>query len=80
MPIPHKDAPSADELYAPVEWRTAGDFEDILYEKAHYRLPLGLTAGDYVDINAAGAYTATYSSVGFNGFSPLSVICVGENS
>ncbi len=34
MPIPHKDAPSADELYAPVEWRTAGDFEDILYEKA----------------------------------------------
>jgi naphthoate synthase len=34
VPIPHKDAPSADELYAPVEWRTAGDFEDILYEKA----------------------------------------------
>ncbi len=34
MPIPHKDAPSADELYAPVEWRTAADFEDILYEKA----------------------------------------------
>jgi naphthoate synthase len=34
VPIPHKDAPSAEELYAPVEWRTAGDFEDILYEKA----------------------------------------------
>jgi naphthoate synthase len=34
VPIPHKDAPSAKELYAPVEWRTAGDFEDILYEKA----------------------------------------------
>ena len=33
MPIPHKDAPSAEELYAPIEWRAAGDFEDILYEK-----------------------------------------------
>jgi ornithine decarboxylase len=56
------------------------DSVDILYERADYQLPLGLTTGDYVDINAAGAYTATYSSVGFNGFSPLSVICVGENS
>jgi naphthoate synthase len=34
VPIPHKDAPSADELYAPVEWRTAAEFDDILYEKA----------------------------------------------
>jgi naphthoate synthase len=34
VPIPHKDAPPADELYAPVEWRTAAEFEDILYEKA----------------------------------------------
>ncbi len=34
MPIPHKDAPSSDELYAPIEWRAAAEFEDILYEKA----------------------------------------------
>jgi naphthoate synthase len=34
VPIPHKDAPSKDELYAPVEWRPAADFDDILYEKA----------------------------------------------
>ena len=34
MPIPHKDAPSADELYAPVEWRPAAEFDDILYERA----------------------------------------------
>ncbi len=33
MPIPHKDAPSKEELYAPIEWRAAGEFEDILYEK-----------------------------------------------
>jgi naphthoate synthase len=34
VPIPHKDAPSADELYAPIEWRVAGEFEDIAYEQA----------------------------------------------
>jgi naphthoate synthase len=34
VPIPHKDAPSTDELYAPIEWRAAAEFEDILYEKA----------------------------------------------
>jgi naphthoate synthase len=33
VPIPHKDAPSASELFAPIEWQTAAEFEDILYEK-----------------------------------------------
>jgi naphthoate synthase len=32
MPTPHKDAPPIDELYAPIEWRPAGEFEDIRYE------------------------------------------------
>jgi len=34
MPIRHKEAPPEEQLYAPVEWRSAGEFEDILYEKA----------------------------------------------
>ena len=34
MPIRHREAPPEDELYAPIEWRAAGEFEDILYEKA----------------------------------------------
>jgi naphthoate synthase len=34
MPTPHKDAPPNEELYAPIEWRSASEFEDILYEKA----------------------------------------------
>ncbi len=34
MPTRHKDAPSEDELYAPIQWRSAGEFEDILYERA----------------------------------------------
>ena len=33
MPIPHKDAPPTEELYAPIAWRAAAEFEDILYEK-----------------------------------------------
>lgn len=32
MPTPHKDAPPADELYAPIEWRRAAEFEDVRYE------------------------------------------------
>jgi len=33
MPIRHKQAPPEEQLYAPIEWRSAGEFEDILYEK-----------------------------------------------
>ncbi len=47
------------------------DGADILYEKSGYRLPLSLKVGDQVDILNTGAYTTTYSSVGFNGFPPL---------
>lgn len=47
------------------------DSADVLYEKSAYELPLALTEGDMVDVLSAGAYTTTYSSVGFNGFPPL---------
>ena len=47
------------------------DGADILYEKAHYELPMDLKAGDRVRIYNTGAYTTTYASVGFNGFDPL---------
>jgi len=33
MPTPHKDAPNEDELYAPIEWRSAAEYQDILYDK-----------------------------------------------
>jgi ornithine decarboxylase len=47
------------------------DSVDVLYEKTPYPLPISLTIGDKVLIEAAGAYTTTYSSVGFNGYPPL---------
>jgi len=52
------------------------DSADILYEKALYELPLSLAVGDRVEILSAGAYTSSYSSVGFNGFPPLRSYCL----
>jgi naphthoate synthase len=34
MPTRHKNAPSEEELYAPIDWRAAGEYEDIRYETA----------------------------------------------
>ncbi|GAB7191597.1 type III PLP-dependent enzyme [Kineococcus sp. NUM-3379] len=55
------------------------DADDVLYRDAGYRLPLDLRAGDVVDLVAAGAYTASYSSVGFNGFAPLETVCIDSD-
>src|SRR6202022_2268955 len=43
----------------------------VLYEKKPYELPISLEIGDKVLIDGAGAYTASYASVAFNGFAPL---------
>jgi len=34
VPQRHKDAPPEQDLYAPIEWRSAGEYDDIRYEKA----------------------------------------------
>ncbi|MCA1243976.1 type III PLP-dependent enzyme [Stappia stellulata] len=47
------------------------DSVDVLYEKTPYELPVSLSIGDKVLIEACGAYTTTYSSIAFNGFDPL---------
>jgi ornithine decarboxylase len=47
------------------------DSVDVLYEKNPYLLPVSLEIGSKVLIEGTGAYTTTYSSVGFNGFPPL---------
>ena len=48
----------------------------MLYEKKPYDLPIALTIGDEVLIEATGAYTTTYASVAFNGFSPLTAYVI----
>jgi ornithine decarboxylase len=47
------------------------DSVDVLYEKEPYLLPVSLEVGAKVLIEGTGAYTTTYSAVGFNGFPPL---------
>lgn len=52
------------------------DSADVLYEKRPVELPLALKAGDRILIRNTGAYTTSYSSVGFNGFPPLDVVVI----
>lgn len=52
------------------------DSVDVLYERVPYELPVTLSIGDKVLIEACGAYTTTYSSVGFNGFPPLEQVVI----
>lgn len=54
------------------------DSADVLYEHAGYELPIALTDGDRVLLHSTGAYTTTYSSIGFNGFPPLAGIAVSS--
>lgn len=52
------------------------DSIDVIYEEAEYYLPNNLAVGDKLYFLSAGAYTTTYSSVGFNGFPPLTCVCI----
>jgi len=47
------------------------DSSDIIYQHSGYELPLALASGDHVDFLSAGAYTASYAAVEFNGFEPI---------
>jgi diaminopimelate decarboxylase/spermidine synthase len=51
------------------------DGDDVLYRS--YPLPVTLAPGDRVEIDDAGAYTASYASVCFNGFPPLPTHFIG---
>jgi ornithine decarboxylase len=52
------------------------DGDDVIYQHTPYELPLSLRVGDRVDIPDTGAYTASYSSVSFNGIGPLRTYCL----
>ena len=54
------------------------DAVDTLYELNPVNMPIGLIAGDRVLLHDTGAYTATYSSVGFNGLGPLQVCLLDD--
>jgi ornithine decarboxylase len=68
---PIRTAKDRDEMAPCVIAGPTCDSVDVLYEKTPYNLPVSLAIGDKVLLEAAGAYTTTYSSVAFNGFPPL---------
>jgi ornithine decarboxylase len=68
---PIRTGKERDEMAPCVVAGPTCDSVDVLYEKTPYMLPVSLAIGDKVLIEAAGAYTSTYSSVGFNGYPPL---------
>jgi ornithine decarboxylase len=68
---PIKTTKDRDEMAPCIVAGPTCDSVDVLYQKTPYPLPVSLAIGDKVLIEAAGAYTATYSSVGFNGYPPL---------
>ncbi len=69
---PHEGGPTGPVVIA----GPTCDEVDILYDSAGYELPLDLSVGDKIEILSAGAYTASYCSVGFNGFPPLKEYCI----
>src|SRR5262245_24269138 len=68
---PIRTSKDKDEMAPCIVAGPTCDSVDVLYEKNPYPLPVSLAIGDKVLLEAAGAYTTTYSSVGFNGFPPL---------
>lgn len=67
-------APEVDGPLGPVILAgPTADGDDVLYQRYRPELPLALRAGDRVRIDCAGAYTASYAAVAFNGFPPLAV-------
>jgi ornithine decarboxylase len=52
------------------------DSTDVLYQNPLFRLPRDIEAGEPLDFLSAGAYTASYAAVEFNGFSPMKTYCI----
>jgi ornithine decarboxylase len=68
---PIRTSKDRDEMAPCVIAGPTCDSVDVLYQVTPYPLPVSLAIGDKVLIEATGAYTTTYSSIGFNGFPPL---------
>ena len=69
---PHAGAPCGPVVLA----GPTCDSTDVIYERSGYELPLKLAVGEPVDFLSAGAYTASYASVEFNGFAPIRTYCI----
>lgn len=69
---PRRDGPDEPAVLA----GPTCDSTDIIFDRTRTPLPLSLRIGDHVDFLTAGAYTASYASVEFNGFPPIRTYCI----
>jgi len=69
---PHDGGPTGPVILA----GPTCDEMDVMYQHSGYELPLDLRIGDRIEFLSTGAYTASYSSVCFNGIPPLAVHCI----
>jgi ornithine decarboxylase len=69
---PHDGGPAEPAVLA----GPSCDSTDVIYDRSNVAMPLALEIGDCVDFLTAGAYTASYASVEFNGFPPLVTYCL----
>ncbi|MEQ8602935.1 MAG: type III PLP-dependent enzyme [Marivibrio sp.] len=69
---PHDGGPTGPVILA----GPTCDSADVLYEASALELPLALKEGDRIRLLGCGAYTQSYSAVGFNGFAPLACTCL----
>ncbi|MDD5039573.1 MAG: type III PLP-dependent enzyme [Patescibacteria group bacterium] len=65
------DGPKSKETKEVILAGPSCDSMDTLYETYKYKLPKDIKEGDRAYVLSTGAYTASYCSVFFNGFSPM---------
>lgn len=69
--FPDPDQHQGDEEQEAILAGPTCDSADILYQDTKYLLPADLYEGERLYVMTAGAYTTSYSSIGFNGIPPL---------
>ncbi|MDT0415442.1 type III PLP-dependent enzyme [Streptomyces sp. DSM 41982] len=70
---------AAPRVPAVVAGPTCDSDDAFAHDRGHVRVPADLRSGDPVEILSCGAYALSYTTRGFNGFSPLPVVLTGAS-
>lgn len=76
----HPDVADADLVPVVVAGPTCDSDDAYAHEHRRVRVPRAVASGDPVWVLSAGAYAASYTTEGFNGFGPLPRVCVGGDA
>lgn len=76
----HPDVADAGLVPVVVAGPTCDSDDAYAHEHRRVRVPRAVASGDPVWVLSAGAYAASYTTEGFNGFGPLPRVCVGGDT